>query len=172
LALFPASGDLRHLHWSTEQLRASRIERPLETIKPWAYQLTQQSITVRLHSPKPSGNRQRFCAARGLANFSRNHQAYSPLKSEIRFKMATPGMENAAKTAEFKEDLNNILMCRDCKEFPPNLIEEFSSGDMVCTTCGLVVGERIIDTRSECVRFPTTTRVTMIRLVLVTDRIS
>jgi len=63
--------------------------------------------------------------------------------------MATPGMENAAKTAEFKEDLNNILMCRDCKEFPPNLIEEFSSGDMVCTTCGLVVGERIIDTRSE-----------------------
>ncbi|KAK5653935.1 hypothetical protein OQA88_7860 [Cercophora sp. LCS_1] len=60
--------------------------------------------------------------------------------------MATDG---SAKQPEFKEDLNNILMCRDCKEFPPNLIEEFSSGDMVCTSCGLVVGERIIDTRSE-----------------------
>ncbi|KAJ9162272.1 TFIIB-domain-containing protein [Coniochaeta hoffmannii] len=50
---------------------------------------------------------------------------------------------------EFKEDLNNILMCPDCKEFPPNLVEEFSSGDMVCDSCGLVVGDRIIDTRSE-----------------------
>ncbi|KAK3390776.1 cyclin-like protein [Podospora didyma] len=54
-----------------------------------------------------------------------------------------------AKGDEFKEDLNNILSCRDCKEFPPNLIEEFSNGDMVCASCGLVVGERIIDTRSE-----------------------
>jgi len=50
---------------------------------------------------------------------------------------------------EFKEDLNNILQCPDCKEDPPNLVEEFSSGDMVCASCGLVIGERIIDTRSE-----------------------
>lgn len=50
---------------------------------------------------------------------------------------------------EYKDNLNNILSCPDCKEFPPNLTEEFSSGDMVCTSCGLVVGERIIDTRSE-----------------------
>ena len=49
----------------------------------------------------------------------------------------------------YKENLSNILMCNDCKEFPPNLIEEFSSGDMVCGSCGLVVGDRIIDTRSE-----------------------
>lgn len=63
--------------------------------------------------------------------------------------MAANPLDGAAKAAEFKEDLNNILMCRDCKEIPPNLIEEFSSGDMVCTTCGLVVGDRIIDTRSE-----------------------
>lgn len=32
---------------------------------------------------------------------------------------------------------------------PPNLVEEFSSGDMVCGSCGLVLGDRIIDTRSE-----------------------
>lgn len=39
--------------------------------------------------------------------------------------------------------------CPECKETPPNLIEEFSSGDMVCESCGLVLGSRIIDTRSE-----------------------
>jgi transcription initiation factor TFIIB len=49
----------------------------------------------------------------------------------------------------FKEDLNNILICPDCREIPPNLKEEFSSGDMVCFSCGVVVGTRIIDTRSE-----------------------
>lgn len=54
-----------------------------------------------------------------------------------------------APKGEFKENLNNILMCPECKEDPPNLIEEFSSGDMVCESCGLVLGERIIDTRSE-----------------------
>ncbi|KAK4444895.1 cyclin-like protein [Podospora aff. communis PSN243] len=55
----------------------------------------------------------------------------------------------AAAATEYKEDLNNILICPDCKEDPPSLTEEFSSGDMVCTSCGLVVGEKIIDTRSE-----------------------
>jgi len=45
--------------------------------------------------------------------------------------------------------LNNVLCCPDCREIPPNLVEEFSSGDMVCQSCGVVVGTRIIDTRSE-----------------------
>lgn len=40
-------------------------------------------------------------------------------------------------------------MCKDCKEIPPNIVEEFASGDMVCGSCGLVLGDRIIDTRSE-----------------------
>lgn len=51
--------------------------------------------------------------------------------------------------AGFQEDLSNILCCPDCREIPPNLTEEFSSGDMVCVSCGVVVGTRIIDTRSE-----------------------
>lgn len=51
--------------------------------------------------------------------------------------------------AGFKEDLSNITLCPDCKINPPNLAEEFSNGDMVCTDCGVVVGTRIIDTRSE-----------------------
>ncbi|WBW73253.1 transcription factor TFIIB [Schizosaccharomyces osmophilus] len=41
------------------------------------------------------------------------------------------------------------MMCSECREDPPNLVEEFSSGDTVCGSCGLVLGDRIIDTRSE-----------------------
>ncbi|KAK0643368.1 cyclin-like protein [Cercophora newfieldiana] len=63
--------------------------------------------------------------------------------------MAAAAFGGAASATEFKEDLNNILHCPDCKEDPPNLTEEFSSGDVVCASCGLVVGARIIDTRSE-----------------------
>ncbi len=65
-------------------------------------------------------------------------------------KMANMGPPAAppAKVA-WKEDLNLQLICRDCKEVPPNLVEEFASGDTVCGSCGLVLGERIVDTRSE-----------------------
>ena len=49
----------------------------------------------------------------------------------------------------WQENLNLSVVCPDCKEFPPNLVEEFSSGDMVCGSCGLVLGDRIVDTRSE-----------------------
>lgn len=50
---------------------------------------------------------------------------------------------------KWKENLNMQLICPDCKEVPPNLVEEFSSGDMVCGSCGVVLGDRIVDTRSE-----------------------
>lgn len=50
---------------------------------------------------------------------------------------------------EYVENLNIHLICPDCKEFPPNIVEEFSSGDCVCGSCGLVLGDRIVDTRSE-----------------------
>jgi transcription initiation factor TFIIB len=52
-------------------------------------------------------------------------------------------------SAEWSENLNMSLICKDCREDPPNLVEEFSSGDMVCGSCGLVLGDRIVDTRSE-----------------------
>ncbi|PVV05175.1 hypothetical protein BB560_000309 [Smittium megazygosporum] len=45
--------------------------------------------------------------------------------------------------------LNVVLICPDCKKAIPNIIEEFASGDLVCGDCGLVLGDRIIDTRSE-----------------------
>jgi len=44
---------------------------------------------------------------------------------------------------------NVSVMCPDCREEPANIVEEFSSGDMVCGSCGLVLGDRIVDTRSE-----------------------
>jgi transcription initiation factor TFIIB len=31
----------------------------------------------------------------------------------------------------------------------PNIVEDFAAGDMICGNCGLVLGNRIIDTRSE-----------------------
>lgn len=39
--------------------------------------------------------------------------------------------------------------CKDCRDPVPNIIEDYSNGDVVCATCGLVLGPRIIDTRSE-----------------------
>ncbi|ORY56618.1 transcription factor [Pseudomassariella vexata] len=62
-----------------------------------------------------------------------------------------PGAAGAAGAAKevYKENLNEVLMCPDCRVTPPTIVEEFSSGDMVCGDCGLVLGDRIIDTRSE-----------------------
>ena len=50
---------------------------------------------------------------------------------------------------QFLPDLNVRLMCPDCKTVPPHITEEFASGDLVCADCGLVLGDRIVDTRSE-----------------------
>lgn len=58
-------------------------------------------------------------------------------------------MMGGSTTGEYKENLNEILICPDCRVTPPNITEEFSSGDMVCADCGVVLGDRIIDTRSE-----------------------
>ncbi|KAK6463585.1 transcription initiation factor IIB [Scheffersomyces coipomensis] len=46
-------------------------------------------------------------------------------------------------------NLNVTLTCPECKIFPPDLIERFSEGDIVCGSCGLVLSDRIVDTRSE-----------------------
>lgn len=46
-------------------------------------------------------------------------------------------------------NLNVTLICPDCKQFPPDLIERFSEGDIICGQCGLVLSDRIVDTRSE-----------------------
>lgn len=42
-----------------------------------------------------------------------------------------------------------ILICKECKEHPANIIEDNCTGDTICGSCGLVLGERMIDTRPE-----------------------
>jgi transcription initiation factor TFIIB len=63
--------------------------------------------------------------------------------------MMSPLASSDMEKAEWSENLNLTMICKDCREDPPNLVEEFSSGDMVCASCGLVLGDRIVDTRSE-----------------------
>lgn len=63
--------------------------------------------------------------------------------------MATAVSPTNGAEDPYIENLNMQMICKDCKVFPPNLVEEFSSGDMVCGDCGLVLGDRIVDTRSE-----------------------
>lgn len=55
----------------------------------------------------------------------------------------------AKNSEEWQEDLNVLLICPDCRENPPHLVEEFSCGDTICGSCGRVLADRIIDTRSE-----------------------
>ncbi|KAL8658332.1 MAG: hypothetical protein Q9226_001076 [Calogaya cf. arnoldii] len=61
-----------------------------------------------------------------------------------------PSTTVTAKAQEpWVENLSLNLMCRECKEDPPNIVEDFSAGDTICGSCGLVLGDRIVDTRSE-----------------------
>ncbi|KAH8921597.1 hypothetical protein BT69DRAFT_323839 [Atractiella rhizophila] len=58
-----------------------------------------------------------------------------------------PAPSNSTKVVP--QDLAVRLICPDCNRNPPNLVEEYGSGDVVCADCGLVVGDKIVDTRSE-----------------------
>ena len=49
----------------------------------------------------------------------------------------------------YAPDLAIRLICPDCRDPHPNIVEEYSSGDLVCGSCGLVLGDRIVDDRSE-----------------------
>lgn len=53
------------------------------------------------------------------------------------------------KVPTFGPDLAVRLICPECRDTSPNIVEEFGSGDLVCGSCGLVLGDRIVDTRSE-----------------------
>jgi transcription initiation factor TFIIB len=68
------------------------------------------------------------------------------------FPLANPyGLDQRPARLEVpKQDLAVRLICPECRDLNPNIEEEFSSGDLVCRGCGLVLGDRIVDTRSEC----------------------
>ncbi|TFK25956.1 transcription initiation factor IIB [Coprinopsis marcescibilis] len=60
----------------------------------------------------------------------------------------------SSKTAKtvapsYGPDLSVRLICPECRDPNPNIVEEFGSGDLVCGNCGLVLGDRVVDTRSE-----------------------
>ncbi|KAJ3847164.1 cyclin-like protein [Lentinula lateritia] len=63
------------------------------------------------------------------------------------FPLAQPPAKATQQT--FAPDLAVRLICPECRDPNPNIVEEFSSGDLVCGTCGLVLGDRVVDTRSE-----------------------
>jgi len=64
------------------------------------------------------------------------------------FPLAVPS-EKKLLQPSFGPDLAVRLVCPECRDPNPNIVEEFGSGDLVCGNCGLVLGDRIIDTRSE-----------------------
>ncbi|CAI2163589.1 2084_t:CDS:1 [Funneliformis geosporum] len=65
------------------------------------------------------------------------------------FPKIKPLVDDDSALKVFRPDLNIRLICPECRNPQPNLIEEYSSGDVVCGDCGLVLADRIIDTRSE-----------------------
>ncbi|KAF8165641.1 cyclin-like protein [Crassisporium funariophilum] len=64
------------------------------------------------------------------------------------FPLAAPQTKGPHQPA-FGPDLAVRLICPECRDPNPNIVEEFGSGDLVCGNCGLVLGGRIVDTRSE-----------------------
>ncbi|KAJ8515792.1 hypothetical protein ONZ45_g6846 [Pleurotus djamor] len=65
------------------------------------------------------------------------------------FPLAAAQAAKAAAAPTFGPDLAVRLICPECRDPNPNIVEEFGSGDLVCGNCGLVLGDRIVDTRSE-----------------------
>jgi len=58
-------------------------------------------------------------------------------------------VEEAPQEKEWQENLNINIICPNCNETPPNLVDETSSGDLVCGDCGMVLESNVVDTRSE-----------------------
>jgi len=57
--------------------------------------------------------------------------------------------DNMEQREQWVADRNIHLICPECKAHPPNIVEEFAAGDLVCADCGVVLGERMVDTRPE-----------------------
>lgn len=57
------------------------------------------------------------------------------------------GAEN--KDNAWRENLNTHLICPDCRQDPPDLIEDSSNADTICGNCGMVLSSRNISYESE-----------------------
>jgi len=79
-----------------------------------------------------------------------NYQPFAITAHYTAIRTNSAAAQKAAAAEEaFAPNLNVRLICPDCKIDPPNIEESFATGDLVCTDCGMVVGDRIVDTRSE-----------------------
>ncbi|ERF73003.1 hypothetical protein EPUS_07097 [Endocarpon pusillum Z07020] len=47
----------------------------------------------------------------------------------------------------YRENLSVIVTCPDCKEYPPNLVNEGAT--LVCASCGMVLEDRVVSMESE-----------------------
>lgn len=72
-------------------------------------------------------------------------------RDEIMFAHAATAISNAEKVLEnpWLEDLTNYETCPECKECPAKIVEEYSSGDMVCDSCGFCLPGRIVCQETE-----------------------
>lgn len=61
----------------------------------------------------------------------------------------TPQQTSKLNVVKKGPNLNIVISCPECKVYPPKIVERFSEGDIVCALCGLVLSDRIVDTRSE-----------------------
>ncbi|KAF2723135.1 cyclin-like protein [Polychaeton citri CBS 116435] len=50
---------------------------------------------------------------------------------------------------EWYANLNVKVLCKECREDPPELYEDHQSGDLICASCGLVLQQRAVDQSSE-----------------------
>lgn len=62
---------------------------------------------------------------------------------------ALPAQPEIFKEAEWHENLNVRVICKDCQDDPPELVEDHASGDLMCANCGLVLQQRVVDQSSE-----------------------
>lgn len=129
--------------------RSETSHSPLHSLVPFPTAKVYSPLFIKVHSQKydyksAKGVRKRERKALGKPKTLRKMAAViSPGQ------VLDPAVAAKPQQEQWKENLNLKVKCPDCKEDPPNLVEEFSSGDMVCASCGLVLGARIIDTRSE-----------------------
>jgi len=109
----------------------------------------------RLHRQKPSSHRRKHkpqlpSVVLAPASLSSAYSLQRPAKN-MAYAQPFPLAQQQQKVQQpqFGPDLAVRLICPDCRDPNPKLSEEFSSGDLVCQSCGLVLGDRIVDTRSE-----------------------
>ena len=62
---------------------------------------------------------------------------------------APPPTGTGAENQSWRDDFNTHLICPDCRQIPPDLIEDSSAADTICGNCGLVLSQRNISYESE-----------------------